>query len=314
MSLSAYFGSLSVANLLSRMPAAAAQGMIWGLMALGVFITFRVLDIADLTVDGSFATGGAVTVMLLLAGWPSWAALLAAFAAGVLTGLVTGLLHTKLGIPAILAGILTQFALYSINLRIMSMKANTPVNPDKYSLFLTLRSVPGAIWKGLLLAAVLIALLYWYFGTEQGSAIRATGANPSMSRAQGININAMKVLGLSLSNGMVALSGGLMAQYQGFADINMGRGAIVIGLAAVIIGEVLCDAFFRKGCNFSVRLSFVILGGIVYYLVMVLILWLKLAPNDLKLFTAVIVAAFLAVPYLKGQAKSSFHRLKKGDK
>ena len=169
-------------------------------------------------------------------------------------------------------------------------------------------------WKGLLLAAVLIALLYWYFGTEQGSAIRATGANPSMSRAQGININAMKVLGLSLSNGMVALSGGLMAQYQGFADINMGRGAIVIGLAAVIIGEVLCDAFFRKGCNFSVRLSFVILGGIVYYLVMVLILWLKLDPNDLKLFTAVIVAAFLAVPYLKGQAKSSFHRLKKGDK
>ena len=192
--------------------------------------------------------------------------------------------------------------------------ANTPVNPDKYSLFLTLRNVPGAIWKGLLLAAVLIALLYWYFGTEQGSAIRATGSNPAMSRAQGININAMKVLGLSLSNGMVALSGGLMAQYQGFADINMGRGAIVIGLAAVIIGEVLCDAFFRKGCNFSVRLSFVILGGIVYYLVMVLILWLKLDPNDLKLFTAVIVAAFLAVPYLKGQAKSSFHRLKKGGK
>lgn len=252
--------------------------------------------------------------MLIIAGWPAWAALLAAVVAGLLAGLVTGLLHTKLGIPAILAGILTQFALYSINLRIMSMKANTPVNPDKYSLFLTLRSVPGAIWKGLLLAAVLIALLYWYFGTEQGSAIRATGSNPAMSRAQGININAMKVLGLSLSNGMVALSGGLMAQYQGFADINMGRGAIVIGLAAVIIGEVLCDAIFRKGCNFSVRLSFVILGGIVYYLVMVLILWLKLDPNDLKLFTAVIVAAFLAVPYLKGQAKSSFHRLKKGGK
>ena len=298
--------SLSLPNLVSRLPGGVAQGIIWGIMALGVYITFRLLDVADLTVDGSFTTGGAVTVMLIIAGWPAWAALLAA--------LVTGLLHTKLGIPAILAGILTQFALYSINLRIMSMKANTPVNPDKYSLFLTLRSVPGAIWKGLLLAAVLIALLYWYFGTEQGSAIRATGANPSMSRAQGININAMKVLGLSLSNGMVALSGGLMAQYQGFADINMGRGAIVIGLAAVIIGEVLCDAFFRKGCNFSVRLSFVILGGIVYYLVMVLILWLKLDPNDLKLFTAVIVAAFLAVPYLKGQAKSSFHRLKKGDK
>ena len=298
--------SLSLPNLVSRLPGGVAQGIIWGIMALGVYITFRLLDVADLTVDGSFTTGGAVTVMLIIAGWPAWAALLAAVVAGLLAGLVTGLLHTKLGIPAILAGILTQFALYSINLRIMSMKANTPVNPDKYSLFLTLRSVPGAIWKGLLLAAVLIALLYWYFGTEQGSAIRATGANPSMSRAQGININAMKVLGLSLSNGMVALSGGLMAQYQGFADINMGRGAIV--------GEVLCDAFFRKGCNFSVRLSFVILGGIVYYLVMVLILWLKLDPNDLKLFTAVIVAAFLAVPYLKGQAKSSFHRLKKGDK
>ena len=289
--------SLSLPNLVSRLPGGVAQGIIWGIMALGVYITFRLLDVADLTVDGSFTTGGAVTVMLIIAGWPAWAALLAAVVAGLLAGLVTGLLHTKLGIPAILAGILTQFALYSINLRIMSMKANTPVNPDKYSLFLTLRSVPGAIWKGLLLAAVLIALLYWYFGTEQGS-----------------DINAMKVLGLSLSNGMVALSGGLMAQYQGFADINMGRGAIVIGLAAVIIGEVLCDAFFRKGCNFSVRLSFVILGGIVYYLVMVLILWLKLDPNDLKLFTAVIVAAFLAVPYLKGQAKSSFHRLKKGDK
>ena len=306
--------SLSLPNLVSRLPGGVAQGIIWGIMALGVYITFRLLDVADLTVDGSFTTGGAVTVMLIIAGWPAWAALLAAVVAGLLAGLVTGLLHTKLGIPAILAGILTQFALYSINLRIMNMKANTPVNPDKYSLFLTLRSVPGAIWKGLLLAAVLIALLYWYFGTEQGSAIRSTGANPAMSRAQGININAMKVLGLSLSNGMVALSGGLMAQYQGFADINMGRGAIVIGLAAVIIGEVLCDAFFRKGCNFSVRLSFVILGGIVYYLVMVLILWLKLDPNDLKLFTAVIVAAFLAVPYLKGQAKSSFHRLKKGGK
>ena len=306
--------SLSLPNLVSRLPGGVAQGIIWGIMALGVYITFRLLDVADLTVDGSFTTGGAVTVVLIVAGWPAWAALLAAVVAGLLAGFVTGLLHTKLGIPAILAGILTQFALYSVNLRIMGMKANTPVNPDKYSLLLSLRDVPGAIWKGLLLTAVLIALLYWYFGTEQGSAIRSTGANPAMSRAQGINIDAMKVLGLSLSNGMVALSGGLMAQYQGFADINMGRGAIVIGLAAVIIGEVLCDAFFRKGCNFSVRLGFVVLGGIVYYLVMVLILWLKLDPNDLKLFTAVIVAAFLAVPYLKGQAKSSFHRLKKGGK
>ena len=314
MSITAYFASLSLLKLVKNLPGGVAQGLIWGLMALGVYITFRLLDVADLTVDGSFTTGGAVTVMLILAGVPAWAALLVAVLVGTLAGFCTGLLHTKLGIPAILAGILTQFSLYSINLRIMGMAANKAVSVDKFSLVLSSRSISSAILTGALIALALVAMFYWYFGTEQGSAIRATGANPSMSRAQGININAMKVLGLSLSNGMVALSGGLMAQYQGFADINMGRGAIVIGLAAVIIGEVLCDAFFRKGCNFSVRLSFVILGGIVYYLVMVLILWLKLDPNDLKLFTAVIVAAFLAVPYLKGQAKSSFHRLKKGDK
>ena len=290
--------SLSLPNLVSRLPGGVAQGIIWGIMALGVYITFRLLDVADLTVDGSFTTGGAVTVMLIIAGWPAWAALLAAVVAGLLAGLVTGLLHTKLGIPAILAGILTQFALYSINLRIMSMKANTPVNPDKYSLFLTLRSVPGAIWKGLLLAAVLIALLYWYFGTEQGSAIRATGANPAMSRAQGININAMKVLGLSLSNGMVALSGGLMAQYQGFADINMGRGAIVIGLAAVIIGEVIFGKVFR---NFALKMLAVAIGAILYYLVYQVVIWLGLNTDDMKLITALIVAAFLAIPYWKGK-------------
>lgn len=291
--------SLSLPNLVSRLPGGVAQGIIWGIMALGVYITFRLLDVADLTVDGSFTTGGAVTVMLIIAGWPAWAALLAAVVAGLLAGLVTGLLHTKLGIPAILAGILTQFALYSINLRIMSMKANTPVNPDKYSLFLTLRSVPGAIWKGLLLAAVLIALLYWYFGTEQGSAIRATGSNPAMSRAQGININAMKVLGLSLSNGMVALSGGLMAQYQGFADINMGRGSIVIGLAAVVIGEVLFSKIFR---NFALKLLSVAFGSIIYYVVIQVILWTKLIDsNDLKLLSAIVVALFLALPYWKSK-------------
>ena len=306
--------SLSLPNLVSRLPGGVAQGIIWGIMALGVYITFRLLDVADLTVDGSFTTGGAVTVVLIVAGWPAWAALLVAVAAGLLAGLVTGLLHTKLGIPAILAGILTQFALYSINLRIMSMKANPPVNPDKYDLFLTLRSVPGAIWKGLLLAAVLIALLYWYFGTEQGSAMRATGSNPAMSRAQGIHIETMKVIGLGLSNGMVALAGGLMTQYQGTADVSMGRGAIVIGLAAIIIGEVLCDAIFTKGCNFAIRLLFVVFGGVIYYAVMVIILWLKLDPNDLKLFTAIIVAIFLAVPHLQAQAKSSFAHLKKQGK
>lgn len=314
MSITAYFASLSLLKLVKNLPGGVAQGLIWGLMALGVYITFRLLDVADLTVDGSFTTGGAVTVMLILAGVPAWAALLVAVIAGMLAGLCTGLLHTKLGIPAILAGILTQFSLYSINLRIMGMAANKAVSVDKFSLVLSSRSISSAILTGALIALALVALFYWYFGTEQGSALRATGSNPNMSAAQGINVNRMKVLGLSLSNGIVALSGGLMAQYQGFADVNMGRGAIVIGLAAVIIGEVLCDAFFRKGCNFSVRLGFVVLGGIVYYLVMVLILWLKLDPNDLKLFTAVIVAAFLAVPYLKGQAKSSFHRLKKGGK
>ena len=224
----------------------------------------------------------------------------------MLAGLCTGLLHTRLGIPAILAGILTQFALYSVNLHIMGMSANRALNVDKYPLLLSSRHILPSIGKGALIAAVLVALMYWYFGTEQGSAIRATGSNPAMSRALGINIDNMKVLGLSLSNGIVALAGGLMAQYQGFADINMGRGAIVIGLAAVIIGEVLCDAFFRKGSSFWVRLGFVALGGVVYYIVMVIVLWLRLNSNDLKLFTAVLVAIFLAVPYLQGQRRSSF--------
>lgn len=310
MNIAAYFASLSLPNLVSRLPGGVAQGIIWGIMALGVYITFRLLDVADLTVDGSFTTGGAVTAMLILAGWPAWAALLVAVLAGLLAGLVTGLLHTKLGIPAILAGILTQFALYSINLRIMGMSANKPVNPDRYRLLLTLRHIPSAILVGLILAAALIAILYWYFGTEQGSALRATGSNPAMSRAQGININSMKVLGLSLSNGVVALSGGLMAQYQGFADINMGRGAIVIGLAAVIIGEVLGKAILGKHLNFFGTMSFVVIGGVVYYLVVVLVLWLRLNSNDLKLITAVIVALFLAVPYLREQRKTSFKRLR----
>ena len=288
------------------MPGGVAQGIIWGLMALGVYITFRVLDIADLTVDGSFTTGGAVTVMLILAGYSPLLAVVAALLAGMLAGLVTGLLHTKLGIPAILAGILTQFALYSVNLHIMGMAANKSVNPDKVDLLITMRDIPLAIVIGAVFAVGVVLILYWYFGTEQGSAIRATGSNPNMSRAQGINVNNMKLIGLSLSNGIIALSGGLMAQFQGFADINMGRGAIVIGLAAVIIGEVLCDAVFRKGSQFYTRLGFVVFGGVVYYAVMVIILWLKVDPNDLKLFTALIVALFLAVPYLRAQSRSSF--------
>ena len=313
MGIAAYFASLNFASLPGRMPAAVAQGILWGLMALGVFITFRLLDVADLSVDGSFATGGAVTVMLILAGWPAWAALLVAVLAGVLAGLCTGLLHTKLGIPAILAGILTQFGLYSINLRIMGMTANQTASLKKYGMFwengsgflISSRYVPAAIAAGLLFSAVIIALFYWYFGTEQGSAIRATGCNPAMSKAQGINISVTKVIALSLSNALVALSGGFMAQYQGFADINMGRGAIVIGLAAVIIGEVIGEALLGKHLNFFGKLTFVVIGGIIYYIVVGIVLWLKLPSNDLKLFTAVIVAIFLAVPYLKGQSKSS---------
>ena len=306
--MAAYFASLSPLVLLGNIPAGVAQGLIWGIMALGVYITFRLLDVADLTVDGTFTTGGAVAVMLILGGWNPWAALLAALAAGLLAGLCTGLLHTALGIPAILAGILTQFALYSINLAIMGFMANKPVSVDKFPLILASRFVPTAILVGVILAAAVIAVLYWFFGTEIGSAIRATGCNPEMSKAQGININVMKVLGLALSNGLVALAGGLMAQFQGFADINMGRGSIVIGLAAVIIGEVLGEAVLGKKLNFAGRLAFVVVGGIIYYLVIILVLWLKLNSNMLKLFTAVVVAIFLAVPYLRGQQKASFRK------
>lgn len=310
--MTAYFASLSFLKLFKSMPGGIAQGLIWGLMALGIYITFRLLDVADLTVDGSFTTGGAVTVMLVLAGWPAWAALLVAVLAGILAGLVTGLLHTRLGIPAILAGILTQLSLYSINLRIMGMSANKAVSVDKYHLILSSRNIPASILTGVVFAVALISIFYWYFGTEQGSAIRATGANPAMCRALGINVDRMKVLGLAISNGIVALSGGLMSQYQGFADINMGRGAIVIGLAAVIIGEVIGHGLLGKYLNFYGTLSFVVIGGVLYYLVIVLVLWLKLNSNDLKLFTAVIVALFLAMPYLREHSKSSFARLKKG--
>ena len=305
---------MSLLNLFSRMPSACAQGILWGLIALGVYITFRVLDIADLSVDGTFATGGAVTVMLIIAGYPAWLALIVAIIAGIAAGLCTGLLHTRLGIPAILSGILTQFALYSVNLHIMGMKANQTASLKKYGMFfengkgflVSSRYIPAAIGVGLVLAAIVIFTLYLFFGTELGSSIRATGSNHAMASAQGINIKNMKVLGLSISNGIVALSGGLMTQFQGTADVNIGRGAIVIGRASIIIGEVFCDLFFRKGANFAIRMSFVVFGGILYYAAMTVILWLKMDPNDLKLFTAVIVAIFLAVPYLKDQAKTSF--------
>lgn len=306
-----YLASLNPLNLLAALPGCAAQGLIWGIMALGVFVTFRLLDFADLTVDGSFATGGAVTIVLTLAGVPVWAALLIAVAAGLLAGFVTGLLHTKLGIPPILSGILVQIALYSINLHIMGMSANKAINVNNYTLLISARNIVLAIIVAAVVVAVLIGLLYWFFGTEIGSAIRATGCNPSMSKANGININTMKVLALAISNGIVCLSGGLMAQYQGYSDINMGRGAIVIGLAAVIIGEVFGNAIIGKRMNFMLRMLFVALGGVIYYIVIGIVLWLKLNSNDLKLFTAVIVAIFLAVPYLRAGKASSFAKAAK---
>ena len=291
-----YFASLNFLKLLRNMPGGVSQGLIWGIMALGIYVTFRLLDVADLTVDGSFTTGGAVTVMLILAGWPAWAALLVAILAGMLAGLCTGLLHTKFGIPAILAGILTQFALYSINLHIMGMAANKAVSVDKYHLLISSRNIPLAILTSAIVAIALVSVFYWYFGTEQGSALRATGNNPAMSRALGINIDNMKVLGLSISNGVVALAGGLMSQYQGFADINAGRGAIVIGLAAVIIGDVIFSKIFR---NFALKLLSVSLGAVIYYIVIQIVLTLGLNSNDLKLLSAVIVAIFLGLPYLQ---------------
>ena len=292
-----------LANLPGALPGACAQGLIWGIMAIGVYLTYRILDVADLTVDGSFGTGGAVCVMCLLSGMNVWAALFIALLAGLATGLVTGLLHTFMGIPAILAGILTQLALYSINLKIMG-KANQSINVDKYDLLISLRWVKelalhNPIIMVILVSAVVIAVLYWFFGTELGSSLRATGANPNMARAQGINTDFNKVLGLVLSNGLVALSGALLAQYQSFADINMGRGAIVIGLAAVIIGEVVFGKLFR---NFGLKLLAVAIGSIIYYVVIQAVVSLSgINSNYLKLLSALIVAVFLTVPYWKGK-------------
>ena len=284
------------------LPGAVAQGLIWGIMAIGVYITFRVLDVADLTVDGSLCTGGAVCIMMMLAGCNVWVAMLIATVAGLLTGLMTGLFHTFMGIPAILAGILTQLSLYSINLKIMG-KANQAINVDKYDLLISLRWVKQAILGNPLimvsiLIVALIVVLYWFFGTELGCSIRATGANPNMSRAQGINTDLNKVLGLMLSNGLVAFSGALLSQYQGFADVSMGRGAIVIGLAAVIIGEAVFSRIFR---NFALKLLAVVFGSIIYYVVIQIVIQLGLDANLLKLLSAVVVAIFLAVPYWKGK-------------
>ena len=275
---------------------AATQGIIWGIMAIGVYITYKILDIADLTVDGSFTTGGAVLVVCVSQlEMNIWLALLLAFTAGCLAGLMTGLFHTKFGIPAILSGILTQFALYSINLRIMT-RANVALNVRKFDVLLSSFNVTHALLVSMLFAAVLIAVLYWFFGTELGHSLRATGCTPSMARANGINTERNKILGLVISNGLVALSGALISQYQGFADINMGRGAIVIGLAAVIIGEVLFARMYR---NFAIRLISSVVGGILYYIIITLVLRMGLKADDLKLLSAIVVAIFLGVPYWK---------------
>lgn len=303
----------------NALPGNISQGLIWGIMAIGVYITYKILDFPDLSVDGSIGTGGAVAVVLILNGVPVWAALLAAFASGCLAGLVTGLLNTLLGIPGILAGILTQIGLYSVNLAILG-GANKSISVDQFNLLLSLRrtavsngfAVYGLeVAKCLIIVAVIIAALYWFFGTEYGFTIRATGCNSNMSRAQGINTKKSTVIALVLSNGLVGLCGGLLAQYQGFADVNMGRGAIVIGLAAVIIGEVLGTAIFRKRFNFVAKLALTAVGAIIYYLVLQIVMLTGLPSTYNKLFSAIVVAIFLAVPYLRKSAKTSFRRAAK---
>lgn len=294
---------MEIAKLFNALPGAVSQGVIWGLMAIGVYITYKILDVADLTVDGSIATGGAVAAMLIISGYNVWFALLIAFLVGLLAGLATGIFHTIMGIPAILSGILTQLALYSINLRIMGGKANVAVSVNKYSLLVSSRNarvlgLDNPIFPLLIFTAVLIVALYWFFGTERGCSLRATGANANMARAQGINTNFDKVIGLMLSNGIVALSGALLTQYQGFADVQMGRGAIVIGLAAVIIGEVVFSKIFH---NFALKLLSVSIGAVIYYAVIQVVLWMGLNTNDLKMLTALVVALFLAIPYWKNR-------------
>lgn len=301
-------------SLMNAMPGAVAQGLIWGIMAIGVYITYRILDIADLTVDGTLGTGGAVCIMLMLSGQNVWVAMLGATLAGMAAGLCTGVLHTFMGIPAILAGILTQLGLYSINLKTMG-KANQAINVDKYDLLVSLRfikNVPffkNTILIVAILTIVLVLVLYWFFGTELGCALRATGCNDKMARAQGINTDLGRVLGLMISNGIVAFSGALLCQYQGFADINMGRGAIVIGLAAVIIGEAVFGRIFH---NFGLSLLSVALGSIIYYLVLQVVIWRGIDTDLLKLLSAAVVAVFLAIPTWKARYFKNFMKAGKG--
>ncbi len=291
---------------LNALPGAVGQGLIWGIMAIGVYITFRVLDFADLTVDGTFATGGAALVMCMMGGMNVYVAMLIAFIAGCAAGFITGVLNTLLGIPPILAGILTQLALYSVNLRILG-KSNQPLSAYNYHLVASMINVTKAIIVVAVFVIAIIAILYWFFGTELGHSIRATGSNQNMAKANGISTNSAKIIALVLSNGLVALAGGLLSQYQGFADINMGRGAIVVGLAAVIIGEVIFGKLFK---NFALKLLAVALGGIIYYIVMQFVISLGLNTDDLKLLTAAIVAVFLGIPYIKNKYAENHVKVK----
>lgn len=288
-------------NFLQSLPSPIAQGIIWGIMAIGVYITYKILDLADLTVDGTLGTGGAVLVVLTTVnGMNIYLALLIAFVAGCLAGLVTGILHTKFGIPAILSGILVQLALYSVNLRIMSGRANTTISWRNYDLIVSsnMQQIWHTILVGVIFVVVIIAVLYWFFDTELGHSIRATGSNQAMAKANGINTDTRKIIGLVISNGLVAISGALLSQFSGSADINMGRGAIVIGLAAVIIGEVIFSKIFK---NFALKLLSAVLGSVIYYIVISIVLKFGLDANDLKLFSAIVVALFLAVPYWKSK-------------
>lgn len=311
-SLIPVLGSLDPTALVRALPGNVSQGIIWGIMSIGVYLTYKILNFADLTVDGTMATGGAVTVMLILAGYNPVIAVLMAFLAGMMAGFITGILHTVFGIPDILAGILTQIALYSVNMNITEGKANMAVSVDQFDLIVSLRYITNTIIVTAIITLAIIAILYWFFGTEMGFTIRATGCNPNMSRAQGINTSMAKVIALVFSNGLVGLAGGLLAQYQGNCDVNMGRGAIVIGLASVIIGEVLGEALFGNKLNFCARLLFVVIGSIIYYIVISFVLWLGLPSIDTKLFSAIVVAIFLAVPYMKGKSKNSYRKAAKG--
>lgn len=285
-------------SVLLAMQGALSQGVLWGLMALGVYITYRILDIADLTVDGSFATGGAVCAVCVVNGVDPILALLLATIAGAVAGFVTGFLHTKCEIPAILAGILTQIGLYSINLRIMG-RSNTPLLKSE-TLFKNISEMTGlsstwtALIIGIIVTVVIVAILYWYFGTEIGSAIRATGNNEQMVRALGVNTSVTKILGLMIGNALISLSGALVTQSQGYADIKMGIGAIVIGLASIVIGEVI---FGQKG-NFAFRLTSIIVGSIIYRIIVAIVLQMGMNTDDLKILTAILVAIALSVPVL----------------